>query len=335
MKISIIIPVYNVASYIEACLKSVMSQTYTGRMECIIVDDCGTDDSMTIAERVIAEYDGTIHFYIEHHHANRGLSAARNTGVAKATGEYLFFVDSDDEITADCIERLMGKAAENPDAEMIQGNAKTYAANNHDLIHKNVTITRASTNEDVRKCFFLFNGQMPASAWNKLIRRSFVLENNLLFREGVYYEDRLWTFYLLKHIKCACFLPDVTYLYRIRPHSIMTGTKSVVIGHSYRVIYHDIVCNLTVGHETEELNYYTKRFAYYYTKFVKEIPEFKDDWRLYKEKAQTFGCVKVKYILLLCLLFGNIKGGWMLIAFMKRLRHPSIIPDDMRRVKTK
>ena len=335
MTVSIIIPVYNVAPYIEACLKSVMGQTYTGLMECIVVDDCGTDDSMAIVERVIAEYDGAIHFHIEHHHANRGLSAARNTGIAKANGEYLLFLDSDDEITADCIKLLMGKAAQNPDAEMIQGNAKTYAASSHDLIKKQVSITKATSNDEVRKCFFRFNGQMPASAWNKMLRRSFVVENELLFQEGVYYEDRLWTFYLLKHIKCACFLPEVTYLYRIRAHSIMTGTDSIVIGRSYRVIYHDIVTNLSIGHEKEELSYYAKRYAYYYTKFVKDIPEFKDDWRLYKEKAQTFRCVKVKYMLLLCRLFGKIKGSWMIIAFMKRLRHPSIMPDDMRRVKSK
>ena len=86
MTVSIIIPVYNVAPYIEACLKSVMGQTYTGLMECIVVDDCGTDNSMAIVERVIDEYDGAIHFHIEHHHSNRGLSAARNTGIAKANG---------------------------------------------------------------------------------------------------------------------------------------------------------------------------------------------------------------------------------------------------------
>ena len=331
MTVSIIIPVYNVAPYIEACLKSVTSQTYAGQMECIVVDDCGTDNSMAIAERVIAEYEGPILFHIEHHDANRGLSTARNTGIAKATGEYLMFLDGDDEITVDCIKQLMGKATENPDAEMIQGNAKTYAASGHDPIKKRISIEKATSNDEVRRCFFRFNGQVPASAWNKLIRRSFVLENNLLFQEGVYYEDRLWSFYLLKHIKCACFLPEVTYLYRIRPYSIMTGTKSVVIGRSYQTIYHDIVNNLTIGHEKEELDYYAKRFAY--SKFVKVIPEFRDDWSLYKEKAQTFRCVKVKCLLLLCRLFGKIKGCWMLIAFMKRLIHPSIILDDIRRVK--
>ncbi len=67
MFVSIIIPVYNVAPYIENCLKSVMRQTYTGNMECLLVDDCGSDDSMAIAERMITAYTGAIRFKILYH----------------------------------------------------------------------------------------------------------------------------------------------------------------------------------------------------------------------------------------------------------------------------
>ena len=98
MKLSIIIPVYHVAPYIEDCLRSVMRQTYQGAMECLIVDDCGTDDSMAIAERTIATYEGPIVFQVLHHERNRGLSAARNTGTLAAKGDYLYYLDSDDEI---------------------------------------------------------------------------------------------------------------------------------------------------------------------------------------------------------------------------------------------
>ena len=71
MIISIVIPTYNVAAHIEDCLCSVMRQTYSGAMECLIVDDCGTDDSLAIAERMITEYDGPIRFEILHHEYNR------------------------------------------------------------------------------------------------------------------------------------------------------------------------------------------------------------------------------------------------------------------------
>ena len=73
MTVSIIIPIYNVALYIEDCLKSVMRQTYQGEMECLLVDDCGTDDSMAIAERMVGEYEGPIRFKVIRHERNRGL----------------------------------------------------------------------------------------------------------------------------------------------------------------------------------------------------------------------------------------------------------------------
>ncbi len=334
MKVSIVIPVYNVASYVEDCLRSVMRQTYSGSMECLIVDDCGTDDSMAIVERTLADYDGPIQFKVIHHEHNRGLSMARNTGTEAAAGDYIYFLDSDDEITDDCVELLMRKADEYPDAEFVQGNTETISAGGYDLNYKNMAVMRAASKDEVRKCFFQFNGQLPASAWNKLIRRPFLLENNLLFKEGVYYEDRLWMFYLLKHITCACFLPEVTYRYRIRPNSIMTASENVSIGKSYIIIYDEIIRNLTSGYEQEELNYYAERFAYYYTRYVKDIPAFKDDYYLYKEKARAFDCTRVLFMLLIWRLLGKINGSWKLVALMKRVLHPSVIPDDIRRMKT-
>ena len=122
-RISIIIPVYNVADYIADCLQSVMRQTYQGAIECILVDDCGTDNSIAIAEQLIADYNSgmspksgeeggepsrerRIAFKTLHHDRNRGLSAARNTGTAAASGEYIFYLDSDDYLSDDCIEVL-------------------------------------------------------------------------------------------------------------------------------------------------------------------------------------------------------------------------------------
>lgn len=88
------------------CLRSVMRQTYAGPMECIVVDDCDKDRSVEVAAQLIAEYKGPIVFRILRHEQNRGLSAARNTGMDAANGEYVFFIDSDDWISDDCIERL-------------------------------------------------------------------------------------------------------------------------------------------------------------------------------------------------------------------------------------
>ena len=127
--VSVIIPVYQVTDYVERCLKSVMSQTYTD-IECIIVDDKTQDDSIEKCERLIEVYNnnlkldgkGRIRFKILHHEVNRGLSAARNTGTQAATGEYLYYLDSDDYISADCIETLIAPFKEHASLEMVQGN---------------------------------------------------------------------------------------------------------------------------------------------------------------------------------------------------------------------
>ena len=95
MKVSIIIPIYNVAPYIKRCLQSVADQTYKD-IECILIDDCGSDNSINLAKEFIYDYKGNILFTILHHEENKGLSAARNTGLRYAKGEYVYFLDSDD-----------------------------------------------------------------------------------------------------------------------------------------------------------------------------------------------------------------------------------------------
>ena len=103
MKVTIIIPIYNVAPFVADCIHSVMCQTWQEPLECILVDDCGTDDSMAVVERTLQDYQGPVDFRIVRHEHNRGLSAARNTGLDNATGDYVYFLDSDDEVTPDCI----------------------------------------------------------------------------------------------------------------------------------------------------------------------------------------------------------------------------------------
>lgn len=107
MRISIIIPVYNVELYVEECLQSVANQTMTEGIECIIVDDRGQDNSAAIAKQYIDSYKGDIRFTFIQREKNGGLSAARNTGIEAATGEYVYFLDSDDYLVPSAIETLI------------------------------------------------------------------------------------------------------------------------------------------------------------------------------------------------------------------------------------
>ena len=107
MDISIIIPVYNIASYIEACMHSICRQTFRGNYEVIVVDDCGTDNSIVLAESILKqELPRNAVFQILYHAHNCGLSAARNTGNEVSQRKYTLYVDSDDQLTPGCLEKL-------------------------------------------------------------------------------------------------------------------------------------------------------------------------------------------------------------------------------------
>ncbi len=119
VNVSIIIPIYNVEPFIEECVNSVLNQTMTENIECILVDDCGSDKSFEVAESIIATYKGDIKFKLIRHEVNKGLSCARNGGVNAAEGKYIFFIDSDDYIMNDCIETLWALANKYPEADMV------------------------------------------------------------------------------------------------------------------------------------------------------------------------------------------------------------------------
>lgn len=222
MKISIIVPVYNVEHYIKECFYSIAAQTYKGELECIFVDDCGQDDSVAVLVKLIAEYNGSIQFSIVHHEHNKGLSGARNTGIRQAKGDYLYFLDSDDTITPDCIEKLVMLVEKYPGVEMVQGSTKSkqewlQLANKH--------FSEYSDNFEWIRKTMLHRFSIPMTAWNKLVRKDLIIKNGLYFEEGLIHEDEIWNFMLAKHVHSIAFCCDITYMYRENPNGIMGQTK--------------------------------------------------------------------------------------------------------------
>ena len=226
--ISIIIPVYNVRDYITECLVSVSEQTYTQNVECLIVDDCGIDDSILLAQAFVDGYEGNIDFRILRHERNRGLSAARNTGIVNARGTYVLFVDSDDTIMPDCLSRLMNVAHRYPAAEIVAAGAET----NWKGLEKQFTMEKpfpdyADNPQWIARTMLMRGGKdgIPVTAWNRLVKKDFLLEHKLLFREGILHEDELWNFMLAQKVSHIAFCKHNTYFYRLRPQSIMTGFR--------------------------------------------------------------------------------------------------------------
>ena len=223
MKVSIIIPVYNVEPYVERCLQSVMLQTYNDLIECLIVDDCGTDRSMDVVERIVDAYHGPIRFKIIHHERNRGLSAARNTGMAAATGDYLFFLDSDDEISVNCIEKLTSPLKEEQ-FDLVVGNIRTIGDEK----------VRLAVNLKLSDGFVLYGEQVLETyrkGWNmiapnKLYRTAFIREHGLQFKEGLIHEDELWSFQVACLAQSLRAVNQLTYIYYIRDNSITTSMNA-------------------------------------------------------------------------------------------------------------
>ena len=226
-EISIIIPIYNVEKYVAECLNSVISQTYDhSKIECIIVDDCTPDKSMDIVNDIIGNYKGEMTFITNQHKKNKGLSSARNTGISIATGEYLYFLDSDDYIYPNSLELLMEGIGINRDIDMVVGNFFNERINKPQMnIHNN---------EILKSIDLLYFGKMEnKSAWNNLIKRNLFSMHNLRFPVGRYFEDIVLNYQLFSYVKKVYVVSQCTYFYRynlngiIRKQSIEKLSKSI------------------------------------------------------------------------------------------------------------
>lgn len=260
IKVSLILPVYKVSDYIERCVKSVMNQTYKN-IECILVDDASPDDSIEICERLIAEYDGSIRFKIVHHEKNRGISAARNTGTDVATGDYISYMDSDDELLPDCIEKLVRPIEKDPTIEMVVANYGFCRESSFDPQMRIVEEQDFAQRE--LACEYYYNQKgFLGTVWNRLLKREFIVQNHVYSIEGLMFEDLLWTFYVMKYLRHLYVIPDVTYKYRLHPVSfIATNTKERCAFH-YRRGYDMIAENLTDDNRAMEAKYYMRSFCF-------------------------------------------------------------------------
>ena len=254
MRVSVIIPVYNVSDYVERCVRSVMAQCYSD-IECIIVDDCSLDDSITKCERLIKAYDGPISFSIFRHEKNKGVSAARNTGMKVATGDYVVYMDSDDAITEDCIEKLARPIERDGSIEMVIGNFVRDVEGHRTCRQQQ---ERELGSRDAIRDFFFCQRGFFVTPCNRLVKRDFLIQNELYFTEGLLWEDNLWTFYLLKHLCHIYIIPDLTYVYYHRPCSITTGTASDKKAHHWQLVYGDIAQHFTEGESGKEARYFIK-----------------------------------------------------------------------------
>ncbi len=221
MKLSVVVPVYNVAEYIEVCLNSLFAQTYSEPFEVLLVDDCGSDNSMVLAQDAIKNRAPEHQRYrILYHNINKGLSAARNTGLKAAEGDYVYFLDSDDMLAADCLDVLMILSEQHKEAEMIVGQFDEFRMGESCRPSGWKQMSGVYT-KDVMGAYL--DLKIPTIACNKLVKRSFLLQNKLWFEEGLLHEDYLWSFQLAGLLNYVVVADRVTYHYLQRSGSIQHG----------------------------------------------------------------------------------------------------------------
>lgn len=219
MKVSIIIPIYNVQAYITRCLESVCRQTYQD-IECILVDDCGKDNSINIAKSYIKQYTGSIAFHIIYHTHNQGLSGARNSGIKAATGDYIYFLDSDDAITPNSIETLVQIVTKYQDVDFVQGNFLNDNGEKGQYSFNNTVPEYCNKKEALEE---LMLHRLVTSSCNRLIKRSLLIERQLFFPVGILHEDMYWVYFFSKYIKAGAFTTQGTYIYSTHEGSIITS----------------------------------------------------------------------------------------------------------------
>lgn len=213
MNISVIIPVYNVEKYIERCLRSIMNQTFTDGVECILVNDCTPDDSIKIAKELICEYKGNILFKILSHKHNKGSAVARNTGLAAATGTYIQYIDSDDYIEPTMLEGMYNMAVETKADIVISDYWETFKGHEN-YIHQEAAPT-------IKMLNLLLEGKTGGYLWNKLFKRSIYVENHIQCLEGAdYWED------LRICIYCIIYSNNIVHLPKAFVHYVQYNSAS-------------------------------------------------------------------------------------------------------------
>lgn len=218
-KISFIVPVYNVEAYLARCLDSIVGQTYRD-IEIVVVNDGSTDGSLAIVRRYEAA-DARIRVVDQ---PNQGLSAARNAGMELASGDYLWFVDSDDYIAADACERIVRELQAQAYDMAIVGRYRFWE--DGDRIYDPVSWGETAVDGKRYLTETIDRGIFMASACNKIVRSAFVREHAFSFQRGILYEDLYFTFQCLLQAREVAVVEYPCYFYRQdRAGSIISSIK--------------------------------------------------------------------------------------------------------------
>lgn len=214
--VSIIIPAYNGEAYLQECLDSLLNQTYDN-IQIIIVNDGSVDATGDI----LAEYAKKDERIVAINQKNQGTSAARNVGIEKATGDFITFVDCDDYLLSDCVEKIVEAIASTPEASVVVWNSQTFGEGD--------VVCSGATDYIYRGCdytkYVLENRGGAGGVCGKAYKADIIKDNGIKFANVKTAEDGLFNTACLKYLNVVVSMSYVGYMYRKEDHFIHSATK--------------------------------------------------------------------------------------------------------------
>lgn len=245
-KVSVVVPIYNVEKHIEKCINSLLNQTLQD-IEIILVDDGSTDNSGNIAKKYADENPNKIKYYRKE---NGGLSDARNYGISYATGEYIAFLDSDDYIDNTAYEEMYNKAIEE----------------NSDYVECDFIWEYPNKSKIDKQDYYFGKREMFINvrvvAWNKLIKKEIITNNNIIFPKGLRYEDVEFTYKLIPYLNRTSYVNKPFIHYVQRENSIANNQND------RNVEIFDVLNNVIEYYKEQKLyNEYEEELEYIYARY--------------------------------------------------------------------
>lgn len=229
--ISVIIPCYNVEKMVGRCLCSLEKQTVGfDNLEIILVDDCSTDGTLDILKEWERKYSENI--IIVECPENGRQGRARNIGIEYANAEWIGFVDSDDWVEPDYFERMYSAAGQTDCDLVCCGNIRDNSGKltffSKEERKEAVPYLIKMDSDELRRAE-IRHPRIEYSGWGKIIRKSFLISNNLFFPENLTYEDAAWGSLLILYFKSAIILPDRLYHYYVNDGSTVLKKIRITI----------------------------------------------------------------------------------------------------------
>ena len=270
MKVSVIVPVYNVEPYLDKCLNTLVNQTLK-KIEIIIVNDGSKDNSEKIIKKYLKKYPEKIKYIKK---ANGGLSSARNEGLKYASGEYIGFVDSDDYVSLNTFN-LMYKKAKEKNFDLVVCNLNYVYETKTKMVSAGLDKDLENEDEVKKNIVFLY----PA-VWNKLYKKEIL--DSLKFKEGIWYEDVEFNFRVYPRVKSIGYVDKPLIQYVQRESSISKTIDKRLFNYldNFNGLIKYYQDNNLYNKYYSELEYSYVR--YLYATFIKQL-SYTNDQELFKE----------------------------------------------------